>query len=108
MTKITWLIEWIESSTSQINGRNKYVLAVGWRCTGANESYNATIYGTCEFLQTEINENFTNYSDLTQDQILIWCWNNGADKANTEEKINEQIQNQINPPVVQLPLPWQS
>jgi len=50
--------------------------------------------------------NFTPYADLTQDQVLGWIWANGVDKDATEAAVQQQIDNQINPPVIQPPLPW--
>jgi len=45
---------------------------------------------------------------LTQDQVLGWVWANGVDKTATEAAVQQQIDNQINPPVVSPPLPWVS
>jgi hypothetical protein len=49
---------------------------------------------------------FTPYADLTQEQVLGWCYANGVDQAATEAAIQQNIDNQINPPIVQPPLPW--
>ena len=38
--------------------------------------------------------------------MLDWCYANGVDKNAIEANVSLQIQNQINPPVVSLPLPW--
>jgi hypothetical protein len=43
---------------------------------------------------------------LTQEQVLGWCYANGVDKSAIEANVSLQIANQINPPVVSLPLPW--
>jgi len=37
---------------------------------------------------------------------LGWCWSSGVDKDATEANVQTQIDNQINPPIVVLPLPW--
>ena len=37
---------------------------------------------------------------------MSWCYANGVDKSAIEANVTAQIQNQINPPVVSLPLPW--
>ena len=50
---------------------------------------------------------FTPYEDLTEEQVLGWCWSNGVDKAAVELELEQNIENQINPPVIPLPLPWQ-
>jgi hypothetical protein len=64
------------------------------------------VYGTCSFPAPE--GSFTPYPDLTQDMVLGWCWDNGVNKDATEAAVQSLIANQINPPVVQLPLPWSS
>jgi hypothetical protein len=43
---------------------------------------------------------------LTQAEVLAWCWANGVDKDATEASIQSQINGQINPTVIQPPLPW--
>jgi hypothetical protein len=37
---------------------------------------------------------------------LNWCYENGVDKTAIEANVSKQIADQINPPVVALPLPW--
>jgi len=49
---------------------------------------------------------FTPYADLTQAQVLGWVWANGVDKDATEASVQAQIDSQINPTVIQPPLPW--
>ena len=38
--------------------------------------------------------------------MLDWCFANGVDKTAIESNVTQQINDQINPPVVVLPLPW--
>ncbi len=51
-------------------------------------------------------EAFTPYADLTQEQVLGWIWANGVDKDATEAAVEQQIENQKNPPIVSPKLPW--
>jgi hypothetical protein len=37
---------------------------------------------------------------------LSWCFSNGVDKTSIEANVTQQINDQINPPVVAPPLPW--
>jgi hypothetical protein len=62
------------------------------------------VYSTCSFPAPE--GTFIPYDQLTQDQVLGWCWANGVDKDATEASIQSQIDGQINPTVIQPPLPW--
>jgi hypothetical protein len=106
---ITWIIEWMNTTPTTATPPET-VLTAGWRCNGAETAgtpavdYAATVYGSCSFPAPE--GTFTPYDQLTQEQVLGWCWNNGVDKDATEASIQTQINSQINPPVIQPPLPW--
>ena len=100
---ILWLIERLLVKPTE--GSNiDVVITADWRCNGTDETYSGTCYGSCSFAPP--SGSFTPYEDLTQDQVLQWCYANGVDKVAIEANVTAQIQNQINPPVVVLPLPW--
>lgn len=80
------------------------VFNVYWICFGTDGTYDGSVYAPCTVPGP--GNPFTPYADLTQDQVLGWIWANGVDKAATEANVAQQIQNQINPPVLTLPLPW--
>jgi len=107
--EITWVIEQMQCVPQQ-DGKTDVVIAVAWRCNGdqvdGDKTYTGTVYGSCGFTYT--GGEFTLYDQLTQDQVLGWCWSSGVDKDATEANVQSQIDNQINPPVVVLPLPWAS
>jgi len=103
-TQITWIIEWMQCKPTE-GSLTDVVVTAGWRCNGVDGDYNASIYSTCSFPMPESGQ-FTPYADLTQDQVLGWCWANGVDQTATEAAVEQQIQAQINPPIVQPPLPW--
>lgn len=104
-TKITWVIEQMQCAVQQ-DGETDVVITAAWRCNGVNGDYAATVYGSCSF--TYEGGSFTPYQDLTQDQVLGWCWSSDVDKDATEASIEAQIESQINPTVVTPPLPWAS
>ena len=100
---ILWLIERL--LCKPIEGSNPdVVITADWRCNGSQDNYSGTCYGSCSFAPP--TGSFTPYEDLTQDQVLGWCYENGVDKTAIEANVTLQIENQINPPVVTLPLPW--
>lgn len=102
----TWIIEWLKTTPTTATPP-EYVIECGWRCSGTDGTYSGTVYGTCSFAQEpDENGNFTPYTDLTQDQVLSWCWGSGVPREATEEAVAAQIANQVNPPVIQPPLPW--
>ena len=103
-TQITWIIEWMQCYP-QAEGHTDVVFQVGWRCNGTDGTYNGTVYST-QNVTYKAGAPYTPYDDLTEDQVLDWIWEAGVDKAATEAAVAQQIANQVNPPVVQPPLPW--
>jgi hypothetical protein len=111
MTTISWIIERLLCKPTE-GSYTDVVITADWRCNGTEttgsgdteKTYSGTCYGSCSFAPP--TGSFTPYPDLTQQQVLDWCFANGVDKTAIEANVNEQIENQINPPVVAPPLPW--
>jgi hypothetical protein len=101
---ILWLIERLLVKPAE-GTLTDVVITADWRCNGSQESFSGTCYGSCSFAAPS-GSGFTPYEDLTQEQVLSWCYANGVDKSAIEANVTAQIANQINPPVVALPLPW--
>ena len=100
---ILWLIERLLVKPTE-GSLTDVVITADWRCNGSQESFSGTCYGSCSFAPP--SGSFTPYADLTEQQVLDWCFANGVDQAAIEANVSLQIQNQIDPPVVALPLPW--
>ena len=100
---ILWLIERLLVKPTE-GSNTDVVITADWRCNGSQDNYSGTCYGSCSFAPP--TGSFTPYEDLTQEQVLSWCYENGVDKTAIEANVSLQIENQINPPVVVLPLPW--
>jgi hypothetical protein len=86
-------------------GRQDYVVTAHWQCNGTDGTYSGSVYSTTGFAVVE-GEAFTPYDQLTKEQVLGWIWANGVDKDATEAAVAQQIENQINPPIVSPALPW--
>ena len=93
----------------QEDGHTDVVFTVHWTCSGSQtasgQTYSGSVYSTCG-VPAPTGSAFTPYDQLTEQQVLGWIWANGVDKAATEAAVQQQINNQINPPVVTPPLPW--
>lgn len=100
---ILWIIERLLVRPTE-GSLTDVVITTDWRCNGTQDQYSGTCYGSCSFAPP--SGEFTPYEDLTQEQVLGWCYENGVDQAAIEANVTLQIENQINPPVVTLPLPW--
>ena len=100
---ISWLIERLLVKPTE-GTLTDVVITADWRCNGSQDSFSGTCYGSCSFAPP--TGSFTPYDQLTEQQVLDWCYENGVDKSAIEANVTAQIENQINPPVVSLPLPW--
>ena len=103
MITINWIIERLLVKPTE-GSLTDVVITADWRCNGTDETYSGTCYGSTSF--SPPSGEFTPYEDLTQSQVLGWCYSNGVDQAAIEANVSMQIENQIDPPVVTLPLPW--
>ena len=104
MITYTWNISQLNCVPQAPEGAD-YVVVAHWNLSGTDGTYSGSVYSTCSFPVVQ-GESFTPYADLTQDQVLGWCWSNGVDKDSAEAAVAQQIENQINPPIVSPPLPW--
>ena len=110
---ISWIIERLLVKPTEGSYTNVVVTA-DWRCNSVEtvgtgddaKTYYGTCYGSCSFAPP--SGSFTPYPDLQPEQVLGWCYANGVDQAAIEANVTAQIEAQINPPVVVLPLPWAS
>ena len=111
MPTISWIIERLLVKPTE-GSLTDVVITADWRCNGTEttgtgddaKTYSGTAYGSCSFAPP--SGSFTPYPDLTEQQILDWCFTNGVDKSAIEANVSLQIENQINPPVIAPPLPW--
>lgn len=102
----TWVIEAMDC-VPQEDGLTDIVITIHWRQNATDGTYNSTVYGTVGLTYTP-GSPFTSYADLTQQQVIGWT----QDALGTEQcaeitaSLDAQIANQVNPPLVTLPLPW--
>jgi hypothetical protein len=100
---ILWIIERLLVKPTE-GSLTDVVITADWRCNGSQDQYSGTCYGSASFAPP--TEAFTPYEDLTEQQVLDWCYASGVDKTAIEANVSAQIENQINPPVIAPPLPW--
>ena len=103
MITLSWIIERLLVKPTE-GSLTDVVITADWRCNGTQDQYSGTCYGSCSFAPP--SGSFTPYDQLTEAQVLNWCYENGVDKTAIEANVTQQINDQINPPVVTLPLPW--
>jgi hypothetical protein len=91
----------------ELDGETDVVFTVHWRLNGTDGTYNGSVYGSVGVTLDE-GASFTPYADLTQAQVIGWVQAALGEEQVTayEANVAQQIESQINPPVVTPPLPW--
>jgi len=60
-------------------------------------TYTASSYGTCGFTPDPKSGDYTAYADVTEAEVLGWCWANGVDQEAIEASLQANIDLQITP-----------
>ena len=85
-----------------------FVINVHWsrfaKETINEKEYQAMVYGSQSFSKDDV-ANFIPYEDLTYDIVCGWL-DASIDVAALDLNLDAQIENQVNPPIVVLPLPF--
>lgn len=66
--------------------------------------YFASVYGSQSFSKDDVT-NFIPYEDLTYEIVSSWL-DDSLDVEALDLNLDAQIENQVNPPIVVLPLPF--
>ena len=82
------------------------VSVIHWSRIATQDEIVVSSYGTMN-CTTPSESDFTAYPDLTQEQVEGWL-DAGLDVPTIDANLDKQIENIINPPLIVLPLPWQS
>ena len=67
--------------------------------------YTASIYSTCSFTPDPESGDYTPYADVTEAEVLGWCWANGVDQEAIETALQTNIDLQITP-TTGAGVPW--
>ena len=106
MTIYNWEID--KLTTETINGYSDAVTVAYWKCYLSHGDIYACI--NSKTILPPPHSPFTPYGDLTQDQVLGWCWSNGVNKTSVEHLVQLQVDSQMNPQPEVVPsnpdLPW--
>ena len=102
-TTYKWIIAQLDTAPSE-DGLTDVVKVVHWRYEATDGEYSAEVYGAMG-CATPSDTDFTAYEDLTYEQVCEWLVA-GLDVEALDLNLDAQIENQKNPPIVNLPLPW--
>ena len=100
-------------STMEHNTADGGVIVAHWRVTEeetvGEETYSASSYSTVSFTYDASSPDFIPYADLTESQVLGWCWSEegGVDKDAVEASLTAKIEEQ-KAPTTETGVPWTS
>lgn len=102
---IFWIIERLTVATKS-GDLEKVVVTADWRANAKDDAQHfATAYGSTTFAAPDPAA-FKPYDDLQPEDVLGWVFAAGVDKAAIEANLGKQIADQVNPPLLILPPPW--
>jgi hypothetical protein len=102
----TWQISQLECYPQEDN-KTDVVFNIHWRRQATDGTYSADIYGA-QSVTLDAEAPFTPYANLTEAQVIGWLEEAFGPETLAAQvaALDQQIANQINPPVVSPPLPW--
>jgi len=108
MTTFNWAIsecdrELADGGITTANWRVNAEQTVG---TGDDAvTYTATSYGACGFTPDPESGDYTPYAEVTEAEVLGWCFANGVDQEAIEASLQADIDLQITP-TTGAGVPW--
>ena len=99
-----WSISKMQVIPEQDN-RTNVVVKADWLVRAVDKNNNAASFasGVCSF---SLGDTFTPFAELTEQQVLDWCFALENLKINTEAQVTEKIIRQINQKATEPALPW--
>lgn len=103
MSEYKWIINAMDTAPSE-DGLTDVVKSVHWQFQAIDGEYIADEYGIM-VCATPSETDFTAYADLTNEQVIGWLVA-ALPADQIKETVDAKIETQKNPPIVNLPLPW--
>jgi len=102
-----WIISSMDTAPSE-DGLTDVVKTVHWRRDAkeidGDKTYYGDVYGAMGCAAPDPMA-FKPYNELTFEEVCGWLESN-LDMDSLDAALDQQIENEKNPPIVQLPLPW--
>jgi len=96
-TQYTWTVTQTDYETA-----NGFITTAHFTCNAVDGDYTASIYSTSSWASGTPT---IPYADVTEAEVLQWCWTSGVDKDATEAALAQNIALQKNP-VTATGTPW--
>ena len=105
---LNWIIYQLDSIPS-IDGMDKVISTIHWRAEKKHkensiDKYTAGSYGALS-VSTPHEASFIPYDEVTKEMVEVWL-EAGLDTEAIEANLDAQIENFLNPPIINYGLPW--
>lgn len=100
---MVWIISQLDSIPS-LDGMDKVISVIHWRAQKESVGFTADTYGALS-LSAPHEASFTPYDEVTKEMVESWL-EKGLDTEAIEANLDAQIENFLNPPIVNYGLPW--
>jgi len=91
-------------SIPSLDGMDKVISTIHWRAQKAHEDFTADTYGALA-VDAPHEASFTPYDEVTKEMVEGWL-EARLDNEAIEANLDAQIENFLNPPIVNYGLPW--
>lgn len=98
---INWNIVSVDTET--VAGRENAIIMARWICKASDAGKIGVHLGATSLGSPDAN--FIEFDDLTEADILRFCWDNGLNKSASEAKAEANLQTALNAPDSPT-LPW--
>ncbi len=109
-TTYKWVVSSLDSYPKDAEGLTDVICVIHWRYQAEQveneKTYFAEVYGTLS-VPSPNPADFVPYDQVTYEMVCGWL-EAGLDQVSLDENLDSQIENQINPKIVSLPLPFQN
>lgn len=103
MRNFSFIISQLDSIPS-IDGMDKVISTIHYRAQKQYEEFTADTYGALA-VDAPHEASFTPYDEVTKEMVEGWL-EAGLDTEAIEANLNAQIENFLNPPIMNYGLPW--
>jgi len=104
MNTYEWIIKKLEVMP-QVGSVSDYVVRCHWGYQATDGTIVKEAYGLQAFEPSKTPENYVAYEDLTKEIVEGWL-ENSMDVQAMQANLDAAIQDEIQPPIVSVPIPW--
>jgi hypothetical protein len=109
-TTYKWVVSSLDAYPKDAEGLTDVICVIHWRYQAeqvqGDKTYFAEVYGTLSVPSPDPAD-FIPYEEVTYEMVCSWL-QSGLDQVSLDENLDAQIEGQINPKIITLPLPFQN